>query len=426
MLFIVSVVCGLSFAMAVSSNPDTHSNLGQVVFSHILFRHGDRMPLEFYPTDPYQDASNWPNKIAQLTDVGRVQEFELGRWLRLRYNDLVSDRYDPDEIFIQSSDVDRTLMSAQCAMAGLYHPTMRESWHPALTWQSVPVHTVPVQADYLLGASSTYPCPAFKAELERASKLPEVQALQEKFADLYDYVSNHTGREVRDFPNALKVYDELALEEQHNIPLPNWARSIYPEPIKEAGLYSFVLPTWTPLLQRLKIGSLLKEMAEHFRAKSAGTLSPNRRLWVYSAHDATISAFLNTFKAFEIHFPPYASCVLLELRLIDQDYFVTLFYRNSTVSEPLLLTMKSCSAVCPLEQFLTLIQPLLPEDWHQECQLSTSVSIRNLWPAMVGSAAVISYIIICILTVRCLRRKSSKNYFTMPSSVSHDSKDSLV
>uniref|UniRef100_A0A1B6KMW6 acid phosphatase n=1 Tax=Graphocephala atropunctata TaxID=36148 RepID=A0A1B6KMW6_9HEMI len=214
MLSSLSLVFSLTSALVISAVPDSYSDLGQLLFSHVLFRHGDRMPLEFYPSDPYQDVSNWPNKIAQLTDVGKGQEFELGQWLRLRYDELLSDRYDPDEIFIQSTDVDRTLMSAQCAMAGLYHPAPRGSWHPALAWQPVPVHTVPMQADYLLGASSTYPCPAFKSELQRASSLPEVEALQRKFADLYDYVSNHTGHEVRDITNALKVYDELALEQQ--------------------------------------------------------------------------------------------------------------------------------------------------------------------------------------------------------------------
>lgn len=70
-------------------------------------------------------------------------------------------------------------------------------------------------------------------------------------------------------------------------------------------------------------GPLLKEMVEHFIAKKAKTLIPDRKLWFYSAHDATIAALLNSLDTFDLHFPPYASCVLIELRLIDNNHFVT-------------------------------------------------------------------------------------------------------
>lgn len=52
--------------------------------------------------------------------------------------------------------------------------------------------------------------------------------------------------------------------------IPEWAYAIYPDPIKEAGLYSFVLPTWTTLLQRFKVGmysTIFKSPCLHFTSR---------------------------------------------------------------------------------------------------------------------------------------------------------------
>ena len=54
------------------------------------------------------------------------------------------------QIIVRSTDVDRTLMSAQCNLAGLYPPEANQSWWPEkanIYWQPIPVHTVPIETD---------------------------------------------------------------------------------------------------------------------------------------------------------------------------------------------------------------------------------------------------------------------------------------
>lgn len=58
--------------------------------------------------------------------------------------------------------------------------------------------------------------------------------------------------------------------------------------------------------------------------KSQNTLVPDRKVWMYSAHDETIANMLMTLNLFEPHCPPYAATILIELRTNPKNqYFVT-------------------------------------------------------------------------------------------------------
>jgi len=47
------------------------------------------------------------------------------------------------QIFTRSTDYDRTLMSAEANLAGLYPPEGHQIFNPNISWQPIPVHTVP-------------------------------------------------------------------------------------------------------------------------------------------------------------------------------------------------------------------------------------------------------------------------------------------
>lgn len=65
--------------------------------------------------------------------------------------------------------------------------------------------------------------------------------------------------------------------------------------------FSYAMYTNTPLLARLKGGFLIKDILDRFQQKINSTLKPDRSLWLYAAHDYTLSNILNGFGVFEVY-----------------------------------------------------------------------------------------------------------------------------
>ncbi|KAJ8982556.1 hypothetical protein NQ317_005027 [Molorchus minor] len=145
--FVVFIVVSVHFIESKSED--------ELISVVALYRHGDRAPLASYKYDVY-DESYWPFGFGQLTNIGKRQEYALGRWLRARYDGFLPQRYNAKDIKVYSSNVDRCLMSASANLAALYAPVDDQIWNEALPWQPIPIHTKPEKEDALLAQQK--PC----------------------------------------------------------------------------------------------------------------------------------------------------------------------------------------------------------------------------------------------------------------------------
>jgi len=106
-----------------------------------IFRHGARGPLnETYNPKP----NEWGNDIGQLTPVGMRMHYLLGGSLKSKYPNLLAN-YDPNQVYVRSTDVNRTIMSAYSHMYGIYQqsgPVLADNISQA---DSVP----PYQSDFI-------------------------------------------------------------------------------------------------------------------------------------------------------------------------------------------------------------------------------------------------------------------------------------
>lgn len=387
---------------------------------HLVYRHGDRTPVKPYPTDPYRTLDNWPVSWGQLTNDGKDRQFRLGQFNRQRYGSFLSDDYIPEEIYVRSTDVDRTLMSAQSHLAGLYPPTDQQTWNKDLPWQPIPIHTVNRDEDLLLLAESK--CDRYDKLLEELNNSPVVQKRMEDNRQLLDFLAQHTNLTMKEIDDIEYLYDTLFIESRFNKSLPEWTKDVFPLPMKELSDFSFELKAYTPDMQRLKGGPWIKEVVDNLRNYTKTTLGGNnlaawkRKMYMYSGHDVTVATVLSAFQVFNKIQPPYASMVLVELHeLKPKEHFVQVLYKNVSDDgeDPFPLTLPGCDEFCPLDKFYQLVANVTADDLVSECKLPTPANHYDPIIVICSLSALSGLLLLALLVVCAIwyrRERMSNGY----------------
>ncbi|XP_054338318.1 prostatic acid phosphatase isoform X2 [Pongo pygmaeus] len=355
----------------------------ELKFVTLVFRHGDRSPIDTFPTDPIKESS-WPQGFGQLTQV-----------------------------YIRSTDIDRTLMSAMTNLAALFPPEGVSIWNPTLLWQPIPVHTVPLSEDQLLYLPFRN-CPRFQELESETLKSEEFQKRLHPYKDFIATLGKLSGLHGQDlFGIWSKVYDPLYCESVHNFTLPSWATEDTMTKLRELSELS-LLSLYGIHKQkeksRLQGGVLVNEILNHM--KKATQMPSYKKLIMYSAHDTTVSGLQMALDVYNGLLPPYASCHLMELYFEKGEYFVEMYYRNETQHEPYPLMLPGCSPSCPLERFAELVGPVIPQDWSTECMTTNSHQVLKVIFAVAFcliSAVLMVLLFIHIRRGLCWQRESYGN-----------------
>ncbi|XP_066428501.1 testicular acid phosphatase homolog [Eleutherodactylus coqui] len=347
------------------------SSSKKLKFVTLVYRHGDRSPIDTYPTDTYKGTA-WENGLQQLTQVGIRQQYELGQYLRMRYENFLSPSYRKDEIYVRSTDYDRTLMSAQANLVGLYPPNGTQQWHPDIPWQPIPVHTVPVSQDRLLKFPSK-DCPRYYELMKETIQLPEYKDRMNDWTVFIAHIANYTGYYVdQAVPRRVwKVYDTLFCQKSHNFSLPAWATPAVLKTLEEITAYDIEahMTLHKPKEKARLTGGILVDAILRNFTEAIKKSSPLKMV-MYSAHDSTILALQGALGVYSGIHPPYASCHIFEFyKESDGTYSVGMYFRNESNKEPYELVVPGCTSPCPLRLFSQLMAPVISQDWWKECQI---------------------------------------------------------
>lgn len=126
-----------------------------------------------------------------------------------RYHSLIGTIYNPNKIYVRSTDVDRTIASALSNMAGMFPPQRHQVWNSDIPWQPIPVHAVPGVIDYVM---HTPPCPAFDKAKNDLMKTPRFKRIIEAAEPLFKYLSRKEGINVTSIEKAFVISDTLYIE----------------------------------------------------------------------------------------------------------------------------------------------------------------------------------------------------------------------
>ncbi|VDK72801.1 unnamed protein product [Onchocerca ochengi] len=311
-----------------------------------IWRHGDRAPIGSCKGCPIQQE-HWPQGLGQLTVQGMIQQVKLGKIIYNRYvNSLkfLSSYYDPRQIYVRSTDVNRTLISAMANFIGFYNnPSQNERIgidFPNITeWPQgfipVPIHTVVKNTDYV-GIPDTY-CPRQKWLMKLVQQTPEWKNLVKKYTGVLEELESICKQSLS-FNDVPRCVDTFYCEKLYAFRIPvsdyqyDQLRQLsYAIQNYENGLnlqpYDGI--DFKHEIGKIRGGSIFWSILNHFDLKlyclkpenyenSHCTWMNNLKYYAYSAHDTTLAALMCTLDAkhkilSDGGYPKYTAAMFFEL-----------------------------------------------------------------------------------------------------------------
>ena len=339
-----------------------------------IFRHGARTPYSGMTSD-FEDCfgHKW-NGLKELTGVGLRQHFLVGYRNRIKYmedNRLIKEQYDPREVFIISTDSNRTIMSANAQVQGLYLPgqgptlfqNQSDSAIPpiimdqemqdekaALGNYSLPngINVIPVHSfftqDHFIQLQDKKVCPPtleyYKKNQAREEVTNFLQNMTDKYGkQLIEKLVHQEDKSIdvlKNYTKAYYIFDTIVSRNSEGIELPNFvnhsSEEIFLDAIqffkydlignglendRDICLYS-MSPIFTRLLQWIDL-----KIEKDILGDENYTAYDLPKFVMFSAHDSTCGAFMGFMHEVfntSIKYPYFATNINLEL------------YRNKTSS----------------------------------------------------------------------------------------------
>lgn len=328
---------------------------------------GGPRPHSHFDTEYHKTTLKGGVFAGQLTKVGMQQMFELGQRLRKSYVEdtpFLSPIFNPQEVFVRSTNMFRNLESTRCLLAGLFQ---RQKG------------AVVIQTDEA-GSEVLHPnyqsCRALRDKISGRKKAAILQpGISEDLEKVKAGVGIHSGDEVDFF----FLLDNVTAEQAHSLPscpaLKRFAQLIEQRAV-DTALYMLqqddregIQMAVGPFLHILE-GNLLKAM------DPTTPPSKTRKLYLYATHDVTLVPILMALGIFDHKWPPFAVDLTMELyqHQESKEWFVQLYYHGKEQ------VPRGCpDKLCPLDTFLSTmsVYSVSPEKYRTLCSQARTVELGD-------------------------------------------------
>ncbi|KAL2771915.1 lysophosphatidic acid phosphatase type 6 isoform 2, partial [Daubentonia madagascariensis] len=258
----------------------------------------------------------------QLTKVGMQQMFALGERLRKNYVEnipFLSPTFNPQEVFVRSTNIYRNLESTRCLLAGLFQ---RQKKGPII------IHTDEASSEVL------YPnyqnCWSLR---QRTRDRRQTAFLQPGISEDLKKVKEGMGIGSADEVDFLILLDNMAAEQVHSLPsCPMLKRFAWMIEQRAVDTALYVLQREDRESLQMAVGPFL-HILESNLLKAVDPATPPgkiRKLYLYAAHDVTLMPLLITLGIFDHKWPPFAVDLTMELyqHQESKEWFVQLYYHG--------------------------------------------------------------------------------------------------
>ncbi|MBS0288637.1 MAG: histidine-type phosphatase [Proteobacteria bacterium] len=319
----------------------------KLIFALDIVRHGDRTPLHGLPAAP----AYWPEGLGQLTPEGMRACYEFGVSLRKKYIEekhLISAKYHQDEIYVRSTDYDRTIQSAQSILLGLFPmgtgPMLKGESSLPNGFQPIPIHTALQEQDpLLLKVDDSQQYEALIKQHVYQSK--QWLALNAQLEDKYPTWSKATGIDIKKLNTLSGLGDTLYIYRLHKMPLPQGLSQDDISQIIKVSQWIMVEKYKHKVIGEAGSGKLKVIINNYLRQAASKT---SLKYVLILAHDSTLLSTLSAMGTPTHEYPQYNSDLNFSLyENKNHDYYVKVTYNGKALIIP------NCKKhACALDQFL--------------------------------------------------------------------------
>lgn len=98
------------------------------------------------------------------------------------------------------------------------------------------------------------PCRSYDKAYETLYQSEKLKTINRENAELYDYLSKHTGDNISSVLKVESLYNTLQIQELNNLTLPQWTKGVYPEKMRTIASLALALFTDNDFMKRMKGG----------------------------------------------------------------------------------------------------------------------------------------------------------------------------
>ena len=405
---------------------DTTTASDELCFLFQMTRHGARSPYENISSPRIlSNSTEWKDGFGALTAIGERQHYLLAAKHKKKYKDYLSKKFNPNELYIISTDVNRTIMSAYSEINSWFplesvevmsnkqrqaavppfeisdpynHIRILKDTPTYYGFQPIPIH-VGQGIDQMLRAMDEPVCPSVVAYEERAKSTDIFKEINEKYKDNIikdikenwgvegdlDFVSikpytdyyyatyfNRTEHDPK-FDLDISKLDELLADQFY------FSTFYYDEMVRIASskFLNFLNATLSD-----KIYSMNSNQSDYDYIRQ-------KKFLYFSAHDSTVAAVMSGIQEKQRLQPFYAIPILIELWKKAgtegtnlSDFYIRWIYNGNYTN-----VNNECDKdyKCDFQKFTTFLKSREVEgDWDYQCQNA------NLWSAESGKWYIVA------------------------------------
>ena len=308
----------------ISSDTDKYYNHtsadNNLYFVFSTYRHGARYAFTLFRHDYF---GNYIPSRGALTPYGAKQHLEIGKRYRERYSKFLNMSFNPKEMYIRSSDAERTVISTLKELEGLFNKTIDRKYLTIVNgglnfWNVYQINNKDRETlekyfkfcrikgkRRLPNIDEIFP---ILKECYGVKWAPSVERLCESvFSAYYEYTyDNKTDNKIGKCgkENADKMHDFCV---RHYDTLRGW---------DENGAYMFYM-----LFQ-----NIFRYMVNAIEGTS------DLKMVMIGGHDITVDKFMNFLDGLKIiprtHYPHFACNIVIELRKYNEEFYLEFYYND--------------------------------------------------------------------------------------------------